>query len=134
MIVSDIYELTMLDVIDRNVPNKERIVLIANETIDLGQYGIMIGLKAQGNSAIPIKDNMLWFGNGVINKGDFLFIYTGPGETRETPLPNILEKLYTIHWGRDRTIFYSPEFVPILFRVDAVRVPSSDDTKYLPTY
>ena len=134
MIVSDIFELTMLDVIDRNVPNKERIVLIANETIDLGQYGIMIGLKAQGNSAIPIKDNMLWFGNGVINKDDFLFIYTGPGESRSTTLPNTLEKLYTIHWGRDKTIFYQPEFVPILFRVDAVRVPFSDDPKYLPTY
>ena len=132
MIVSDIFELTILDVIDRNVPNKERIVLIANETINLGRYGIMIGVRGQENSAIPIKDNLLWFGDGIINKNEYLFIYTGPGESRIATLPNNLEKLYTIHWGRDKTIFYNTEFVPILFRIDAVRVPGS--TRYLPTY
>lgn len=132
MIVSDIFELTMLDVIDRNVPNKERIILIANETIYLGQYGIMIGVRGQENSAIPIKDNLLWLGDAVINKDDFLFIYTGPGKSTSTTVPNTLQKLYTIHWGRDKTLFYSTEFVPILFRIDAVRIPYT--TKYIPTY
>ena len=118
-----IVELSIFGVFDRGVPNKERIAVIANETINLGQYGIMIGLRAQGDSAFPIRDNLLWFGDGVINKGDILYIYTGPGEPKTTYLPNNQEILYTIHWGRNTTILHNQDFVPILFRVDAVQIP-----------
>lgn len=123
MIVTLVTEITVTGVFDRGVPNQERIVLYVNETLNLGQYGLMIGVRSQDGSAFPIRDNLFWFGDGFVKRGDWLFIYTGPGEPRATDLPNTEEHLYTLHWGRDRTILHNRDLVPILFRVDAVQVP-----------
>lgn len=123
MIVNLITEITILGVFDRGIPNQERIVLLANEDVNLGQYGLMIGIRAQNGTAFPIRDNLFWFGDGIINRGDWLFVYTGPGEPKVTTLPNTQEQLYSIHWGRTQTILHHRDLVPILFRVDAVKVP-----------
>lgn len=126
MIVGDIIEFTV-DVHDRGVPNQERIVLYANDTVNLGQYGLMIGIRSTGNSAVPIRDNFLWFGDAIINKGDWIFIYTGPGEAKSTELPNSTNRLYSIHWGRQKTILHHDDLVPIFFRVDAVQIPDKNN-------
>lgn len=125
MIVGLITELSIVGVFSRGTPNEERIVLRVNETLHLGQYGLMIGVRLGGGFASPIQDNLLWFGDGILNKGDWVFIYTGPGKARVTNLPNSQEKLYSIHWGRQATFLSNTDFVPILFRVDAVQVPDS---------
>ena len=69
-----------------------------------------------------IRDNLLWFGDALVQKGDWIFIYTGPGEPKASKLPNNQENIYSIHWGSDKTIFHHPDLVPILFRVDAAEV------------
>lgn len=125
MIVELIRELTVIGVHDRGIPNQERIVIAANETVNLGQYGLMVGLKGSTGTAYPIKDNLLWFGDAEIKEGDWLFVYTGHGKAKVSTLPNNSSRIISIHWGRDWTIFLSPEVVPILFRVDAVHVPST---------
>ena len=53
MIVNNITELTLKGVYDRGVPNQERIVIISNETVNLGKYGLMIGVRSTGNTAFP---------------------------------------------------------------------------------
>ena len=123
MIVNLITELSIVGVFDRGVPNQERIVIRVNEPVNLGQYGIMIGIRAWSGFGIPIRDNFLWFGDGIVNRGDWIFIYTGPGKAQTTPLPNTQERLFSIHWGRQNTFLNSNDLVPILFRVDAVQVP-----------
>lgn len=124
MILQDIAELSVVGVYDRGVPNQERIVIHVKQTVNLGQYGIMLGIKGADGTAFPIKDNLLWFGDGVVFEGDWLFIYTGPGQARSTKVPNTVETLYSIHWGRSTTILNATEFTPILFRIDAVQVSS----------
>lgn len=125
MIVNRVSEITVVDVFDRGVPNQERIVLHVKETVNLGQYGLMIGVRAQDGTAFPIRDNLLWFGDGFVTRGDWIFVYTGPGDPRVTTLPNTQERLYTLHWGRSQTILHNHDLVPILFRVDAVQVPQT---------
>jgi hypothetical protein len=112
----------IVGVFDRGMPNQERIVLLVNEPVDMGQYGILLGVRAQGRFAYPIRDNFYWFGDGFVSKGDWIFVYTGPGESRTAELPNNRQKLYSVHWGRDKTILHQSEIIPILFRVDAVDV------------
>lgn len=123
MIVSPVTEITVAGVFDRGVPNQERIALLVNEALNLGQYGLMIGVRSHDGSAFPIRDNLFWFGDGLVKRGDWLLIYTGPGEPKATNLPNTEEHIYTLHWGRAETILHIRDFVPILFRVDAVLVP-----------
>jgi hypothetical protein len=88
----------------------------------MGQYGVMLGIRAEPGWAIPIPDNLFWFGDGLVSKGDMLFLYTGPGEPRVSELPSLKIKTYVLHWGRKQTILTLPDIVPILCRLDAVFV------------
>ncbi len=65
MIVDLITELSA-GVFDRGIANKERIVLFVNESVNLGQYGLMIGIRGGDGGAFPIRDNMLWFGDAIV--------------------------------------------------------------------
>lgn len=122
MIVGIIEEFNLVGVYDRGLPNQERIVILANETVNAGQYGLMLGVRGSNGMAFPIRDNLLWFGDAIVTKGDWLFVYTGPGESTKSNIPNTEASLYTVHWGRNVTILNSQDVVPILFRVDAVQV------------
>jgi len=124
MIVSNLTELTVMAILDRGVPNAECIAIHANERINLGQYGVMLGEYSQPNSAIPFRDHLFWFGDGLIEKGDWLFIYTGTGEPRTTTAINGVNNIYTIFWGKQKTVFANTNIVPLLFRVDAVDIIS----------
>ena len=125
MTTQAIEELNVVGVYDPGIPNLERIVLFVNEQIDMGSYGLMLGVRGSGGVALPIRDNLLWLGNGWVSKGDWIFIYTAPGDSKTTPLPNNDEKLYSVHWGKKQTVFQNRDIVPILFRMDAVQIPTS---------
>ena len=90
----------------------------------MGQYGLLLGLRGPGVSASPIRDNFLWFGDTMVNEGDVIFVFTGPGELRVSDIPNNRQRLISVHWGRQMTFLSNPSFVPILIRVDAVMIPS----------
>lgn len=123
MTIGTVEELQVMGVYDQGVPNLERVVIYVSEPVDLGAYGLMLGIRGSNGSAVPIRDNLLWFGHGWVSKGDWLFVYTAPGNARVNQLPNNTEKLYSIHWGKKQTLFQNHELVPILFRMDAVQVP-----------
>lgn len=123
MIVTDIYELEIVGLFDPGIPNIERIAILAKQSVNIGQYGLMVGVRGEGGAAFPLKDNLFWFGDAQLNEGDWLFIYTGAGKARVSDLPNGNGRLFSIHWGRPITIFHVHELVPILFRVDAVFIP-----------
>lgn len=133
MMVGTIEELSIMAVLERGVPNKECIAIQANAIVNLGQYGLMLGISSGSRGAWPIKDNLLWFGDGWIKKDDWLFVYTGPGRAESNSLPNSTETLYSIHWDRKQTIFHMREVVPILFRVDAVNVDNAPPALASPT-
>jgi hypothetical protein len=122
MIVGLIQELAIVDVFDRGVPNRECIAIAVNETLDLGQYGVMLGVRGPTGSAFPIRDNLFWFGDGIVNREDWLFLYTGVGNPRSHQIPNTQHHSYALHWGRKTTILSNEQIVPLLFRVDAVTV------------
>lgn len=126
MILNLITELRIVGVFDRGIPNQERIVLSVNEAVNLGQYGLMVGVRGSNGFAFPIRDNLLWFGDATVKKGDWIFVYTGPGEAKGSTLPNTQYNLYSVHWGRQYTMLGDSNVVPLLIRVDAVQVLSEN--------
>lgn len=124
MIVADLRELKIYPVADRGVPNRERIAVYVNEATNMGQYGIMVGYSTADNFAVPYQDNLFWFGDGIVNSGDWILLYTGRGTAKTEDWEATGGKVYSIHWGRSTTIFANTNIVPILFRVDAVDVVS----------
>jgi hypothetical protein len=101
MIVADLSELLLYPVAERGVPNAERIPILVRETIDVGCYGIMVGNSGTHGFATPFQDNLFWFGDGIVNAGDWILVYTGSGSPRSldwTQPPG--SKVYVVHWGR----------------------------------
>lgn len=122
MIVANLTGIKLYPVSDRGVPNMERVVIYVDETTDMGQYGIMIGQAAPNKTARPYQDYLYWFNDAVVNKGDWILLYTGKGKASTDEWKPTSGNIYSIHWGRDSTVFMDTNVVPILFRVDAVDV------------
>ncbi len=129
MIVADLPELELYAVADRGLPNSERIQILVRESTEMGQFGLMVGNSGPSGFAMPLRDNLFWFGDGIVNLGDWIFVYTGNGTPRidEWSSPPG-SKIYTVHWGRNKTMFANSNIVPVLFKTGAVQVdlPPSD--------
>lgn len=123
MILSGISELLLYPVENRGNPNSERVPVFVKETIQTGCYGLMVGQSTANGLALPFHDNLFWFGDGQVNAGDWIIIYTGSGthsiQDWHTPPGS---KIYSTHWGRKNTMFANSLIVPILFRTDAVTI------------
>ncbi|KZX59186.1 hypothetical protein A3709_16725 [Halioglobus sp. HI00S01] len=120
MIVQDITELSLEGVFDRGTPNLERVAIRAEASLNMGCYGIMVGHVGPDGFMHPYHDNLFWFGDGIIRRNDWIYIYTGEGTHQNSEIEGTTNKLFSLYWGRQSTCFASPAIAPILFRVDAV--------------
>lgn len=111
-------------ILNRGVPNQECIALKANHSVNMGQFGLMLGRYDQENSAVPYFDNLFWFGDSILRSDDWVFIYTGSGTPNENLAANGVNKVFNVFWGKPTTLFAESIISPILFRVDAVDVLS----------
>ena len=120
MILPNITEMDLVGIFDRGVANKERITLRPKMQIDLGCYGIMLGVKTPNGLATPIQNELFWFGDGTVQPPQWLFIYTGEGKSfiGTTEVSN--EPAIALFWNKPNVIFTNFSIVPILFRVSDV--------------
>lgn len=95
---------------------------MANLGVDLGRFGLMLGLYTAPTTARPYFDNLFWFGDGIVKPGDCLFVYTGSGAPVKSKSPNGINDVFNLFWGKPYTLFAESDIAPILFRVDAVNV------------
>lgn len=110
-------ELTILGVAHPGVPNEERVVVRPTESVQLGEFGIAVGLFVpETGGARPLFDNVFWFPNHVLAPPAWILVYTGKGEPKQTMLPSG-ETVVTLFWQRAITVFDGPNVVPVLFRL-----------------
>jgi hypothetical protein len=119
-----INSLIINDVMDRGIPNLERIPIRVTQDYHLQNVWLGLGLKQSTNDMLPINDNLLWLGAGWVKAGDWIFVYTGKGEPKRNQLPNQENSIYTIHWNRSEVIFSSAELFPYLLAGSASFPPS----------
>lgn len=115
-------ELQLFDTIKRGVPNEERVAIKVNQRVDCRHFGIMVGVRLASGNAIPLHDNFFWLGNGFVEVGDWILVYTRVGQPRTDVIPNTTNKLYSVFWGKPSVIFSDPDVVPILFKADGVQI------------
>lgn len=123
IVLSPIEEIELVDVYDRGVANQERILLRVKRTVEIAQFGIFVGLvnpMVAMTATQPLADHFFWFGDGVANTGEFIFVYTGPGTPRKTTLNARSDVAYVLHWGRASTLFASSLFVPVVVRLGGI--------------
>ncbi len=125
MIIPNIAELSLLEVWDRGVPNKECLAIGVNESVDMTQFALLAGTLSPQGGLIPHPDHFLWFGGAVVNAGDFIFVYTGSGEPRGTKAVNGTNDVYTVFWNRPKTVFANSAVIPALIKFGEVELLSS---------
>ena len=108
--------LILAGVFDRGIPNKERIMIRVLKSTEMAQYGVLLGwnIEGQGAPTQPYNDNFYWFGDGVVQPNDTIFLYTGAGEPRKTTVEGTGTPAYVLHWGRPFTLFADSSIVPMV--------------------
>lgn len=120
-LLPDITELLLLPVFDRGVPNTERIVIKPQLALDIGNYGVLVGLRMPGQDLVtPLRDQLFWFGTGMVYPTDWLFLYTGHGTPSRIPYES--GHVMTVYWGRNETVFHDHQFVPAVVRFGSILV------------
>ncbi len=118
-------DLSVVGIYDAGVANLERIVLRADQKVDLAGYLLLIALRGQaGGGSIPLRDNMLWLGNTSIDAGDWVYVYTAPGVAQTSTLPNNPNKVVSLYWGKNQTIFQGAHLTAALVKIEHVRYPA----------
>jgi len=127
VIVQHLTELTVTGILNRGEPNRECIALKVKQRVNLGQFGLMLGRYTNQDNALPYFDNLFWFGDGFVEPGDWLFIYTGSGQASKTRSADGAYDIFCLFWGKPTTLFAETSITPVLFRVDAVNFLRSPD-------
>jgi hypothetical protein len=114
--------LLLHSVSDRGVPIKERVILQAlTSDVDVSYFALLVGVVQPGITTLPVPDKFFWFGNGQLNEGDWIFVYTGPGTGRIETLPDG-KRLFSLFWQQKNTLFYDRNIVPVLIRIQDVSI------------
>jgi hypothetical protein len=133
MILLPVSELELMGVVDRGVANSERIVFRAVQSVEMAQFGVLVGTVGMANGMqilTPSVDRFFWFGPGPIDAGDWIYLYTGAGEYRRTTVQDTSIPAHVVHWGRDTTLFARSEMVPALIRIGGITI--ADGPKDVP--
>jgi hypothetical protein len=82
---------------------KERLVLVATQTIDVGDFAVLQTGVRDGEVTIDVY-NTYWFQNKEVDAGDLVVLYTKAGTNRVQELPGG-KKVHFIYWGLDAPIW-----------------------------
>jgi len=118
-------DLSVVGIFDSGVANLERVVLRANGHVELASYLLLVALRGQaGAGSIPLRDNVLWLGNSSVEDGDWVYVYTGPGVAQSNDLPNNPNKVVSLYWGKNQTIFQATHLTAALVKIEHVQYPA----------
>lgn len=118
----------MWGVYDRGVPNSERITLqnASGTHLDLTPYMLLLGWNTEQGS-LPVQNRLFWFGGLTIDPDTWLYVYTGPGDTKFTTVgkDNRKSPAVIFHWGLEKPVFADDRLRPVLIELGATVIGES---------
>jgi hypothetical protein len=115
-------ELSLIGLHEAGVPGQEKIVLRPTESINLAQFGILVGWKGDTGLTTPLNDNFFWFGEIVVPVPSWIVVFTGKGTFYISKHPQNGQPIYVFYWGREQTVFHHNQFVPVVFQMSTVLI------------
>lgn len=123
MYIPDNQSLKLIEIANAGIPNLEYITLFAAENINLAQYGLIIGYRPF-EIATPLTNFYFWLSEVNVDKGTWIFVFTGSGTSRFTKTTTN-EPAYLMYWGNKNVLFNDANVVPILFQMGAAEIGKS---------
>ena len=125
--------LRILGIYARGVPNNERIVLDAEQPVNLSEFGLLVGTYTSTGGLLPFRDRFFWFGGLAVDAGTRVFVYTAPGQFRYTTVSGQTTPAVVYHWGSKVTLFNQSTTTIALIQIGAADVVSPPvDVQLLP--
>jgi hypothetical protein len=116
-------DLRLLTVLDRGLPNKERVVFRSYAAVNLQNYIVGLGVTTDDVLVTPLSGYIYYFEDVVVPAQSWIIVYTGSGQKQVSTMPEPHEIAFTYHWGSPSVLFTEPGVVPILFRVSEMNFP-----------
>lgn len=113
--------LQLVSVDSRGVPNEERIYLKANQRVNLREYFLVLGVRMPDGTVYPGQLGM-WLGNGTVEAGGWIVVYTGGGSPLVTKMQGTGEPALVVYWGHATTLFNDAQLTPILVHSDKIEI------------
>jgi hypothetical protein len=101
--------------------NKERVVMKAEASTDIGQY-VFFRVDTVDDQPTTSVRNTYWFPNKSINPGDYVIIYSKEGKNSEKDFKNVTSHFFylgnkTTIWDEKNvgaTVLYAPDWESFL--------------------
>lgn len=123
--LAPIVEINQVKILDRGVPNKERIAIEFAFDIQLATLCLIFGLKNPKNGAFtPYNNQLFLFQEEVVSAGTWVVVYTGIGERRRTVLQNSGRPALVFYWGLKHTLFAHQQASIGVFLLSGMNVPT----------
>ena len=127
-----LYELKIVDVADRGIPNKERVYLQTTVDLSLGTYLLSLGYPIGNQKVYPAFDQYFWFGNETVAANTWIIVYTGPGDPKVTTMNNDRrDPVLVLHWGKPQTILGDNNIHPFIISFDGILVAETPEIQRL---
>jgi hypothetical protein len=115
--------LKIVSIVDRGVPNQERLHLSVFAPSNLVNYVVFGSQRILPNSVKTPPDFAYWFANMPVYPGDQVVLYTGPGQTKVEQRSDGKWNRF-LYWGLSSTVWHDPNSCAVLLEINEW------DTKY----
>lgn len=124
MKLAPIAEISQIRVLDRGVPNKERIAIEFALDTELAALCLVCGTKNAGGF-IPSRNHFYLLPDEMVTAGTWVIVFTGIGERRWTVLQNSGRPALVLHWGRSQTLFAHGQSTAAVFLISGFQAAMS---------
>ena len=87
---------------DPGTLNKERVVMKAEASTDIGQYVLLRVDTIDGKPTTTVR-NTYWFPDKSINPGDYVIVYSKEGNNSDKDFNNVTSHFF--YWGSSVTLW-----------------------------
>lgn len=119
-------KLKITSIADRGNPEKERIVMRAMSTLDVGLYALVEAGYADSSVNTFTKD-VFWFPDKKIDEGDYVVLYTKSGNDSEKRLESG-RRSHFFYWGKPSAKWGTRTMAPVLMQVESWQAYGPDET------
>jgi hypothetical protein len=109
-------KVSIVRIVDRGVPNQERLHLSVLVYTDLSFFMVVDTVATGVNSISSTPKHSYWFAPAKVKPGDNVVLYTGPGTDSQTRRADGGTD-YFFFWNLPNTIWHTPAARAVLFEV-----------------
>jgi hypothetical protein len=109
--------LAIWDIMDRGVPNRERIHLRVLADTVLSSYAVLNTLYVTPVGVATGRLLAFWFTSIPVKAGDAVILFTGEGQQTSQPSPDGKMTNHFFYWGNNVTLWNQDEACAVLLEV-----------------